>query len=68
VAHGKLDGPLTGAWAVVRQPGDGGWWWRPKACGGGRSSAREEARRTMWGCESCLEGGGVNRQSNLKLT
>jgi hypothetical protein len=34
---------------------------------GARSSAREEARRTVWGCESCLEG-GVNRQSNLKLT
>jgi hypothetical protein len=36
VAHGKLDGPLTRAQAVVRQSGDGGGWWWLKACGGGK--------------------------------
>jgi hypothetical protein len=34
VAHGELDGLLTGHRAAVRRPGDRGRWWRLKACGG----------------------------------
>jgi hypothetical protein len=35
MAHGELDGLLTGAQATARWSGDGGGCWRPKACGGG---------------------------------
>jgi hypothetical protein len=34
VAHGELDGPLTGDQVAARRPSDEGRWWRVKACGG----------------------------------
>jgi hypothetical protein len=34
VAHGELDGPLTGDLVAARWPGDRGRWWRVKACSG----------------------------------
>jgi hypothetical protein len=38
VECGQPDGPLTGAWEVVRRPGDGG------EGGGGQNSVVEHAR------------------------
>jgi hypothetical protein len=53
VEHGKLDGPLTGAQAVVRWPSDkGGWWWL-KAYGVGA------LRCERGGMEDGVEWGGV---------
>jgi hypothetical protein len=34
LAHGELDGPLTGDQAATRRSGDGGRWWRVRACSG----------------------------------
>jgi hypothetical protein len=46
VAHGKLDGPLTGDRAASRRPGDRGSWWWANSCGG--SAPMLEMRHGGW--------------------